>query len=131
LAPGGGGQPNPNLQFMTSSYRAMSGLQVPLNQPGATNTFSGFWNEVQAAAQFFPRGRGPFHGDGKSGLKPERLVNITDGASNTLFVGERAMLNHFSRGPFWADSFNLYSMGGAFTGTGAGFALLPDYDYCA
>jgi prepilin-type processing-associated H-X9-DG protein len=109
----------------------MSGQQVPETDPNyGTDTFSGFWDEVQGAAKVFPRGRGAFHGDGKSGLTPERLVNITDGLSNTLFVGERHTINHFSRGPFWADSFNLYSMGGSFTGAGANFALLPDYDYC-
>jgi prepilin-type N-terminal cleavage/methylation domain-containing protein/prepilin-type processing-associated H-X9-DG protein len=127
MAPDGSGQPNPNLLFMASSYKAMSGQQ----DPASTDTFAGYWDEVQTALRVFPIGKGPFHGDGYSGLSPERMVNITDGTSNTLFVGERHTLTHLTRGPFWADSFNLYSMGGAFTGAGASFALYPDYDDCS
>jgi prepilin-type N-terminal cleavage/methylation domain-containing protein/prepilin-type processing-associated H-X9-DG protein len=137
LAPAGGGNDDGNgnpvassLLFMPGSYRAMSGQWNPAN----TYTYAGYDYEVQGAQSAHPQGRGPFHGDGASGLTPERLANVTDGLSNTIFVGERAMLNHFSRGPFWADSFNLYAMGASFDATGLGananLALSPDYDLC-
>ena len=75
-----------------------------------------------------PAGRGLFHGDGYSGLKPERIANITDGTSNTIIVGERHTRTHPTRGPFWADSFNLYSKGASWPFS---ISLLADYDKCA
>ena len=36
-------------------------------------------SRVQNAQATHPQGKGPFHGDGASGLKPEILVGITDG----------------------------------------------------
>jgi prepilin-type N-terminal cleavage/methylation domain-containing protein/prepilin-type processing-associated H-X9-DG protein len=127
LAPNGGGQPNPNLLYMASSYRAMSGQQ----DPASTDTFAGYWDEVQTTNRVFPRGRGMFHGDGYSGLLPERLTTIRDGTSNTVAVGERHTITHVTRGPFWANTFNLYSMGASFSGAGASWALVADYDKCA
>jgi prepilin-type N-terminal cleavage/methylation domain-containing protein/prepilin-type processing-associated H-X9-DG protein len=127
LAPNGGGQPNPPLTYMASSYKAMSGQQ----DPNTTDTYAGYWDEVQVAMKVFPSGRGPFHGDGYSGLSPERIANIKDGTSNTLFVGERHTLTTWGRGPFWANSFNLYSMGASFTADAtATWALVPDYNQC-
>jgi prepilin-type N-terminal cleavage/methylation domain-containing protein len=122
IAPNGGG--NPGIKYRTSSYRAMTGL----GDTATTDTFGGFWNEVQTALAAHPTGKGAFHGDGASGLGPERLVTIKDGLSNTLFVGERHTLTHQTRGPFWADSFNLYSKGAAYPYS---ITLIPDYDKCA
>lgn len=92
-----------------------------------TNTFGGFWNEVQTALRAHPSGQGAFHGDGYSGLQPERIANITDGLSNTIFVGERHTKTHGTRGPFWADSFNLYSKGASWPFTDS---MIADYDAC-
>src|SRR5262249_18352454 len=72
LAPDGHGQPNPPLRYMASSYKAMTGI----GDVSTTNTFGGFWNEVQTALKAHPNGRGLFHGDGYSGLKPERMASI-------------------------------------------------------
>src|SRR5262245_21042193 len=105
IAPNGAG--NPGIYYMTSSYKAMSGQGNTAN----TNTYGGYWNEVQSALSANPNGKGAFHGDGQSGLQPERFATITDGTSNTLFVGERHTKTHPTRGPFWADSFNLYTLG--------------------
>jgi prepilin-type N-terminal cleavage/methylation domain-containing protein/prepilin-type processing-associated H-X9-DG protein len=112
------------IPYAASSYKVMSGL----GDNSSTNTFVGYWNEVQNALAVHPSGRGAFHGDGQSGLKPERLTTITDGTSNTLFAGERLSIDHASRGPFWADSFNLYNAGAAFPYS---ITLLADYDKCA
>ncbi len=121
IAPDGGG--NPGLFYMTGSYKAMTGI----GDTSSTNTFGGFWNEVQTAQKAHPSGRGAFHGDGVSGFVPEKLSNITDGLSNTLFVGERHTRTHFTRGPFWADTFNLYSKGASWPYSAT---LIPDYDLC-
>jgi hypothetical protein len=53
------------------------------------------------------------------------VADVTDGLSNTLFVGERATATHVSRGTFWANSFNLYSLSGAYNQSAS---LLADYD---
>jgi prepilin-type N-terminal cleavage/methylation domain-containing protein/prepilin-type processing-associated H-X9-DG protein len=112
------------VPYAASSYKVMSGL----GDTGSTDTFIGYWNEVQIAQQVHPMGRGPFHGDGQSGLTPERFAGITDGTANTIFAGERLTIDHFSRGPFWADSFNLYKAGAAWPYS---ITLLADYDKCA
>src|SRR5262249_9507234 len=75
ISPDGGS--NPNLYYMASSYRVMTGL----GDVSGTNTFGGFWNEVQAALRVNPSGAGAFHGDGQSGLAPERFETIIDGTS--------------------------------------------------
>ncbi len=123
LAPNGSGQPGTPLLYMASSYKFMSGVTNTSN----TDTFAGYWDEVQSAQQAHPGGKGMFHGDGYSGLKPERMASIIDGTSNTLAVGERHTKTHFTRGPFWADTFNLYSGGSACPYS---ITLQPDYDAC-
>src|SRR5262249_46753012 len=121
IAPNGGG--NPGIFYMASSYKAMSGQGNTAN----TNTYAGFWNEVQSALAANPKGKGAFHGDGQSGLQPERFATITDGTSNTIFVGERHTKTHATRGPFWADTFNLYNAGASWPSS---WTLIPDYDLC-
>jgi prepilin-type N-terminal cleavage/methylation domain-containing protein/prepilin-type processing-associated H-X9-DG protein len=128
LAPSGGGQPNPPYLYMAGSYRCMTG-QGDLS---TTNTYGGYWNEVQTARNANPNGRGAFHGDGLSGLQPERMASVTDGTSNTIFFGEHHTKTHFTRGPFWADSFNLYSKGATWADANITAAVMQaDYDKCA
>jgi prepilin-type processing-associated H-X9-DG protein len=66
------------------------------------------------------------------------MSSIPDGTSNTLFVGERTTRTHmlhpsgdptraYARGTFWANSFNLYSLSGAYNQSAS---LLADYDAC-
>jgi prepilin-type N-terminal cleavage/methylation domain-containing protein/prepilin-type processing-associated H-X9-DG protein len=121
LAPNGAG--NSTILCMASSYRAMSGR----GDTSSTDTFAGYYNEVQTAAGVHPGGRGAFHGDGQSGLQPEKLTTILDGTSNTLFVGERHTKTHLTRGPFWGDAFNLYNAGASWPYSAT---LIPDYDAC-
>jgi prepilin-type N-terminal cleavage/methylation domain-containing protein/prepilin-type processing-associated H-X9-DG protein len=122
IAPNGGG--NPGYKYMAGSYKFMSGMTDTRN----TDTFAGFWNEAVDAAKANPGGKGAFHGDSASGLKPERIASVTDGLSNTIFIGERHTRTHPTRGPFWADAFNLYS-GGASSPFSA--SLLADYNACS
>jgi prepilin-type processing-associated H-X9-DG protein len=63
-------------------------------------------------------------------LTPENLAGIQDGTSNTIFIGERHTITHVTRGPYWADTFNLYTGGAMFTGL-TNIFLLPDYDACS
>jgi len=126
IAPNGAG--NTSLLYATGSYRCMTG-QGDLS---STNTYGGYWNEVQTAQKANPNGRGAFHGDGMSGLQPERMASVIDGTSNTIFVGEHHTKTHFTRGPFWADSFNLYSKGATWNSANVTAAVMQaDYDKCA
>jgi prepilin-type N-terminal cleavage/methylation domain-containing protein/prepilin-type processing-associated H-X9-DG protein len=113
-----------NLQFMASSYKAMSGWMDTYQ----TYNNSGYWYEVRATLVQHPNGLGAFHGDGYSGLSPSRLTEISDGTSNTLFVGERHTKSQPGRGPFWASSFNFYNTGAAQPLFPQ--ALMPDYNQC-
>jgi prepilin-type processing-associated H-X9-DG protein len=125
IAPDGAANPG-NIFYAASSYRFMSGL----GDYGSTNSFAGFYNEVQSANTAHRNAKGAFHGDGASGLKAEQLAGITDGTSNTIFVGERHTITHPTRGPFWADTFNLYSGGATYINGITNVYLLPDYDAC-
>jgi prepilin-type N-terminal cleavage/methylation domain-containing protein len=115
-----------SVLYATSSYRYMAGL----GDFATTDTQGGYWDEVALAQQVFPQGRGAFHGDGTSGQKPDNLAAIADGTSNTLFVGERHTISHQTRGPFWADTFNLYTAGATYLNGITNAYLLPDYDQC-
>ncbi len=130
LAPDGSSQQTPPILYMAGSYKAMSGIGVGPGSSTSTECYAGFYNEVQDAKAAHPGGRGAFHGDGSSGLKPDKIASVTDGLSNTIFVGERHTKTHFTRGPFWADTFNLYSMGASYPGI-TNVYLQPDYDLCA
>jgi prepilin-type N-terminal cleavage/methylation domain-containing protein/prepilin-type processing-associated H-X9-DG protein len=126
IAPNGAG--NSSILYAAGTYRCMTG-QGDLS---STNTYGGYWNEVQTAQKANPNGRGAFHGDGMSGLQPERMTSVTDGTSNTIFVGEHHTKTHFTRGPFWADSFNLYSKGATWASANITAAVMQaDYDKCA
>jgi prepilin-type N-terminal cleavage/methylation domain-containing protein/prepilin-type processing-associated H-X9-DG protein len=124
IAPDGGS--NPGYIYAASSYKAMTGKGV-YTGPYAGEQFGGFYNEVQDSLKTFPTGKGLFHGDGASGLRPERIASVTDGLTNTIIVGERHTKTHYSRGPFWADSFNLYTTSAAWPSS---VQFLPDYDAC-
>jgi prepilin-type N-terminal cleavage/methylation domain-containing protein/prepilin-type processing-associated H-X9-DG protein len=127
LAPNGQGN-NGTFLYMAASYKGMTGIA----DYNSTDTFGGYWDEVKTALAVHPSGRGAFHGDGYSGLVPERFSNMTDGQSTTIFVGERHTLTHPTRGGFWADSFNLYTLAAVYPPVVGNMylSLIPDYDRC-
>ena len=127
LAPETAGRSTGGVAYRSSSYRGMSGVCCD-----GFNQWSGYPSEVQANLRACPTMRGLLHSvDDWNGLVNERLANITDGTSNTLAVGERStrthMENGIARGTFWSDSFNLYSLSGAYNQS---YTLLNDYDAC-
>jgi prepilin-type N-terminal cleavage/methylation domain-containing protein/prepilin-type processing-associated H-X9-DG protein len=113
---------DPNPAYMTGSYRGMGGVTCIDG-----DHWAGYPQEGIDLLKACGYNRGIFHTDGDTGLKPERLVNIKDGTSNTLMVGERTTKTHVSRTTFWGNSFNLYSVSGAYTESAN---LLNDYDLC-
>jgi prepilin-type N-terminal cleavage/methylation domain-containing protein len=111
-----------SVPFMTGSYRGMAGVCCD-----GFDQWAGYVSEVQANLKACPGLRGVLHTDGDSNLQPERIGTIKDGTSNTLLVGERTTRTHATRGTFWADAFNLYSLSGAYPDSST---LLNDYDAC-
>src|SRR6516162_3668551 len=97
---------------------------------GSPPDWGGYPNEVQYLLNHLvgPAARGVLHGiDDWNGLTYEKITSITDGTSNTLMVGERAVSNTTNRGTFWANSFNLYSLSSAGIES---VSLITDYNTC-
>ena len=111
-----------NVPFATGSYRGMSGVNCD-----GFDQWAGYNSEIRQNLKVCPGKRGVLHGDNNGTLAAERLQGITDGTSNTLMVGERVTITHNRRTTFWADSFNLYSISGAYPDSAT---LLADYDAC-
>jgi prepilin-type N-terminal cleavage/methylation domain-containing protein/prepilin-type processing-associated H-X9-DG protein len=111
-----------NIPYMAGSYRGMGGVSAT-----GFDQWAGFPSEVLVNMARAPGLRGMLHTDWQGGVAAERMANITDGTSNTMLVGERSTRTTPGRGTFWADSFNLYSVSGAFAQSAA---LLADYDAC-
>jgi len=116
-------------QFVSSSYRGMGGITVGNDQGWGGYPSEVLFNYGQSAGS-----RGILHTDWPgSPAGAERIACITDGTSNTLFFGERTTKTHhpttagYSRGAFWADSFNLYDISYAHS---LPPTLLNDYDLC-
>jgi len=114
---------NNGIQYRTGSYRGMSGVSAT-----GFDQWAGYPSEVIVNMNTGPGLRGLLHTDWPGGpTQPETFASMTDGTSQTLFVGERTTRTHISRGTFWADSFNLYNLSGAYNQSAA---LLNDYDAC-
>jgi prepilin-type N-terminal cleavage/methylation domain-containing protein/prepilin-type processing-associated H-X9-DG protein len=113
-----------NFQFMTGSYRGMSGRSAT-----GFDQWAGYPSEVIVNLNANAGYRGLLHTDGPAtGLSGERATNVKDGLSNTLAVGERTTNTTISRTTFWAYTFNLYTLSGAFPQSAS---LLNDYDACS
>src|SRR5262249_27009617 len=109
--------------FMTGSYRGMGGVSCT-----GFDQWAGYQSEVRVLLQQCPGFRGVLHTDGfDRRVAPERILNIADGTSNTIMIGERSTRTTTNRTTFWANAFNLYSVSGAFNQSAA---LLNDYDAC-
>jgi prepilin-type N-terminal cleavage/methylation domain-containing protein/prepilin-type processing-associated H-X9-DG protein len=111
-----------SVQYAIGSYRGMSGVCCD-----GFDQWAGYNSEIQTNMKLCPDKKGVLHGDNDGQLSAERLISITDGTSNTLMVGERSTITTIARATFWADSFNLYSLSGAYPDSAT---LLPDYDAC-
>jgi prepilin-type N-terminal cleavage/methylation domain-containing protein/prepilin-type processing-associated H-X9-DG protein len=110
------------VPYATGSYRGMAGVNCD-----GFDQWAGYNSEIQTNLRVCPGKRGVLHGDLDGTLTAERLQSILDGTSNTLMVGERVTVTHNRRTTFWADSFNLYSLSGAYPDSAT---LLADYDAC-
>jgi hypothetical protein len=57
-----------------------------------------------------------------------KVQNVTDGLTNTLFVGEWHTKNNSNRGTFWGFTYTSYNLSAA---TPFGVTLMPDYANCS
>src|SRR5262245_5118183 len=106
---------------MSASYRGSAGVSAT-----GFDQWAGYPSEVIVNMAQGAGLRGILHTDWTpGGPGPETFASVTDGTSNTLFVGERQTRTHNTRGTFWADSFNLYNLSGAYNQSAA---RLNDYD---
>jgi prepilin-type N-terminal cleavage/methylation domain-containing protein/prepilin-type processing-associated H-X9-DG protein len=110
------------VPYAMGSYRGMGGVNCD-----GFDQWAGYNSEIRTNMRICPGKRGVFHGDNNGALSGERLQGIGDGTSNTLMIGERVTTTTPQRGTFWAHSFNLYSVSGAYPDSAT---LLPDYDAC-
>jgi prepilin-type N-terminal cleavage/methylation domain-containing protein/prepilin-type processing-associated H-X9-DG protein len=112
-----------NFRYMTGSYRGMSGRSAT-----GFDQWAGYPSEVIVNLRANAGYRGLLHTDGPAtGLSGERMTNVSDGTSNTIAVGERTTNTTTNRTTFWAFSFNLYNLSGAFPQSAS---LLNDYNAC-
>ena len=114
--------PGSGLQYMTGSYRAMSGR-------GSTDVNSVWFDDPASGSTGLPREwKGVLHGTAlQYGLSPERFASITDGTSNTIVVGEYHTRTEPRRRSFWAYTYTSYNQSSA---TPFAFTLLADYQGC-
>ena len=112
--------PGNGLDYMTSSYRAVSGranITAPLgwmdNGEGAAlpSTYKGVMHTVWSTL----------------GLAQESFATITDGASNTLLIGEYQTRTMSRRRTFWAYTYTSYNQSSVHP---ASHTYLNDFTRC-
>jgi prepilin-type N-terminal cleavage/methylation domain-containing protein len=116
------------LYYMPGSYRGVG---------GKSDGVSGWWDNTTDWIEQNPRRprpprqwRGVLHVVAGP-LRPENLASVTDGLSNTLMVGEYAMMRSqvfgLRRRTFWAYTYGSYNRSDAVPQSRT---LLNDYDRC-
>ena len=118
----GPGSRSPRIRYARGSYRGNAGLCE-----------NGFWDSSSQGNVNFLFERGPLHGVGPfDGLeKPVSLQYITDGASNTLLIGEKAhrwtSQSGKRRQTFWAYTYTSYNRSCTFEQTRS---ITNNYERC-
>jgi prepilin-type processing-associated H-X9-DG protein len=110
------------LQYMTSSYRAMSGRGYGPNGES-------WWFDDPESGRNLPRQqRGVIHGTSALyGLTAETFASITDGTSNTVMIAEYHTRTEIRRTTFWAYTYTSYNQSSAVPQSRT---FLPDYNAC-
>jgi prepilin-type N-terminal cleavage/methylation domain-containing protein/prepilin-type processing-associated H-X9-DG protein len=114
-----------NLLYMPGNYRCVSGVDE-----GNGNNWDDA-TQVKALLQWRPGYRGAMHAVDTTivGDKIETLLDITDGTSNTLMVGEYATRTRPERRTYWAYAYTSYNQ--SLVTIGQSRTLLPDFERCA
>ena len=113
--------PGNGLLYRRGSYRAMTGRN--------STSGTGKWDEEDCSG--LPRAwRGMMHHIGSPknrDLRTERIVDVKDGMSNTLMVGESATHTQQRRRTFWAYTYTSYCLSAAYPDSAT---LLVDFEKC-
>lgn len=105
-----------NVPYMPGSYRGVSG-----HSDGHT------YLDWSLDTMYPKQWRGPLHMVGTLGFREERVVDIRDGLSNTLMVGESTTRTSLQFRTLWAYSYAFYSLSST---TPQARTLYGDYDRC-
>jgi len=104
------------ILYMPGSYRGV----------GGRSDGTGWWDNFPQYLTLPRHWAGALHVvDGR--LRPESFPSITDGTSNTLFVGEYGTRSRIPRRTFWAYSYASYNKSDV---TPQSRTLLNDFDRC-
>jgi prepilin-type N-terminal cleavage/methylation domain-containing protein len=128
--------------FMPSSYRACAGTSFGgrsgVDDTGGDANWDDVWNgQVHWLMGWRPGYRGIMHAIQTTRRttnsnppvgSPTRFADITDGASNTLMIGEYATRTVPGRRTFWAYAYTSYNMSGVTIAQSR--TLIPDFALC-
>jgi prepilin-type N-terminal cleavage/methylation domain-containing protein/prepilin-type processing-associated H-X9-DG protein len=111
-------------KYMPGNYKGVEGV----------TELDHYWDRYDDASWLEDKGwhnrRGVLHvSRANKGLKAEPLRSITDGASNTIVVGEYTTTTGDSHRAFWAYTYWEWSLSSV--SPGRPWTLLPSYDECA
>ena len=123
--------PGSRQEWAPGSYRAMSGHSLGLSGDL-------YWDNPEAAKEAYEDEmplelRGALYTiatnptQGRRKFSPVRLVQVSDGTSNTFLVGEYQTSTYQSRRSFWAYAYASYNQSSAFFESRT---LLADYSKC-
>jgi prepilin-type N-terminal cleavage/methylation domain-containing protein/prepilin-type processing-associated H-X9-DG protein len=128
----GGNSGLPIPLCMPGSYRCSSGADWGGNSGNSQTGSNENWDDgtqVPWLMSWKSGFRGVMHACNSTvGAGPERLLNIQDGTSNTLMVGEYMTKTTLSRRTFWAYAYTSYNESVATIGQSR--TLIPDFDQC-
>jgi prepilin-type processing-associated H-X9-DG protein len=120
---------------MPGNYRCMAGTTYGQRTP--TGGGDANWDDANQVgflmtATWGGAGfRGIMHAVNRdvAGMRPTRMMDVRDGTTNTILLGEYATRTRLARRTFWAYAYTSYNQSVATIGQSR--MLLADYDRCA